>query len=295
MSNQSIDNALITQFSDMVHINAQQMNARLRKWCEVEPKKGDVWSYDGLGPVEAREITQRSAPVVFADIEHTRRKIRRRRFEVTLPIDASDVRGALLDPSQKYPKAISAAMDRVFDRIALGVAFSDVQTGREFDTTLTFAQDGGLTVNATGGFTYEKLLEVNKNFTDGEVGNDIPVEKFITVSGDEEEDMMLETELVSGDFNRQYSIEKGQMVMAVGNNIIKYGASVSNPMLTESGGERFGMAATKGAIHVGISKEVQLKVQDRSDLIETTQVQAIFELGAVRTEGKLVQKIRFTA
>jgi len=38
-----------------------------------------------------------------------------------------------------------------------------------------------------------------------------------------------------------------------------------------------------------------LKVEPRPDLIEVTQVQIVFDLGAVRTEGVLVQKVNTTA
>lgn len=92
---QTIDNLLITQFSDMLHVKAQQIRARLRPFVNIKPMVGDVFAYDGIGNVEAREVNGRVVPTQFDDIDHNRRKIRRRRFVVTLPIDASDVRGLL--------------------------------------------------------------------------------------------------------------------------------------------------------------------------------------------------------
>jgi hypothetical protein len=43
-----------------------------------------------------------------------------------------------------------------------------------------------------------------------------------------------------------------------------------------------------------MSLDLQLKIQERPDLVETTQVQAIIQLGAVRTEGVLVQQVNTT-
>ena len=294
MSNESIDKNLIIQFSDMVHEEAQQIKARLRPYTIQKPMSGDVWAYDGLGPVEAREIFGRNVPVTFSDIDHTRRKIKRRRFMIALPIDASDVRGALINPGSEYPKAVKMGMERVYDRVVLESAFADVSTGRDFESSVTFASEGS-TVDATAGLTYDKFLEIDQNFIDNEVGNDMPVDKYLTISGDENTDLMLETELVSGDFSRQFAVEKGEMTMALGYNLIKYGASVNNPLLEESGGERFLTAATKNGFCVGISKEIDISIQPRPDLVETSQVVAIFELGSVRTEGTLVQKVRTTA
>lgn len=72
-------------------------------------------------------------------------------------------------------------MERQFDRVGVEAAFADVQTGREFDTTVTFAADGGTTINATAGLVYERLLEIRKFWRNNEVGNDMP-EKYLSLS-----------------------------------------------------------------------------------------------------------------
>lgn len=294
MPNESVDKALVTQFSDMVHVAAQQMKSRLAPYCLIKKMTGDNFAYDGLGTVEAREIQGRVQPVVFDDIEHTRRKIARRRFAVTLPIDASDVRGALLDPSNKYPEAIVAAMMRQKDRVISAAAFADVLTGRDFETTVTFANDGGFTVDATSGLTYEKLLEIKQNWIDADVGTDSPESMFLAIAGDEHTDLMGEAELISGDYSREYVIDQGEMQKALGMRLVKFSGTANNPVLTESGGERFCIAATKNAFCLGVSKEFSIEVQKRTDYYETTQVQIIGQIGAVRTEGKLIQKVRTT-
>lgn len=295
MANQTVDQALIDEFSAAVHVEAQQIQARMRKYTMQGAKSGDRWTYDGIGEVDAVEVIGRNAPVVFSDVEHKRRLIRRRRFMVALPIDAKDVRGMLMNPESNYAKVVRMAMERVYDRIVFEAAFADVLTGREYDQTLTFAQDGGLTVDATGGVTYDKLLEVNKNFVDNEVGNDMPVDKYLTLTGDEEEALMGEVELVSGDYSRQMAVDKGELQRGAGIDFVKYGANARNPMFPVSGAQRQLLAGTKGGIFVGISKEISIQIQERTDLVETKQVVAIFELGAVRTEGKLLQKFSVTA
>ena len=95
---QQIDNNLIIQFADMLHVKAQQIRARLRPFVRIKQMTGDVFAYDGLGSIEAQEVQGRVQPTVFNEIDHNRRKIKRRRFVVTLPIDDSDVRALLIDP-----------------------------------------------------------------------------------------------------------------------------------------------------------------------------------------------------
>jgi len=289
-----IDNAMVTQFSDMVHIAAQQTKARLRPYVQIKQMKGDVFAYDGLGPVEASEIIGMHQPVVFSDIDHKRRKISRRRFAVTLPIDKSNVRGMLLDPQADYAMACVRAMERVFDRIVVEALFADVYTGREFGTTVAFAADGGKTVTATGGLTYEKLLEINQNYIDNEVGNDVPVTKVMGISGDEHTALMKETELISGDYSRQYVVDGGEMQKAAGLGLVKFAGAINRPILNVSGGVRSCFVMTQGAMVVGMSKEMELSIKDRPDLHETKQVEIVFEFGAVRSEGILVQKVTTT-
>ena len=289
-----IDTAMVTQFSDMVHIAAQQTKARLRPFVQIKQMKGDVFAYDGLGPVEASEIIGMHQPVVFSDIDHKRRKISRRRFAVTLPIDKSNVRGMLLDPQADYAMACVRAMERVFDRIVVEALFADVYTGREFGTTVAFAADGGKTVTATGGLTYEKLLEINQNYIDNEVGNDVPVMKVMGISGDEHTALMKETELISGDYSRQYVVDGGEMQKAAGLGLVKFAGAINRPILNVTGGVRSCFVMTQGAMVVGMSKEMELSIKDRPDLHETTQVEIVFEFGAVRSEGILVQKVTTT-
>lgn len=294
MAQETVDKHLITQFSDQVHVQAQQMKARLRPHVQVGKMTGDDWAFDTMGQVEAREIFGRIQKVEFDSIDHNRRKITKRRFAITLPIDARDIRGALLNHKQKYAEAVAKGMERQFDRIVIEKQFADVLTGRNFGTTITYATEGLPTVDATAGLTYEKLLEIMRQFIDNEVGNDMPEMFVLGISGDEHEALMKETELTSGDFTRQFAVEKGELVRAAGFIVIKYGASVNNPLLPVAAAVRDNFAMSTRSMFVGMSAEINIKVENRPDFYEVEQVQAIFELGSVRTEGNLIQRVQTT-
>lgn len=294
MAGETIDNALKIQFSDMVHIKAQQIKARMKPYVQIMKMSGDKFAYDGLGDVEATEVKGRIQPVVFQDIEHLRRKISRRRFAITLPIDASDIRGALLDPKGLYAKAIVAGMERRFDRLVVEAAFADVWTGRDFETQVTAEEDGVKTVDATGGLIYEKLLEIQQNWIDSDVGTDIPVKKVLGITGEEHTALMNETKLISGDYSRQYVVDKGELQSAVGLDIVKFAADARNPVIkVGTDNVRHCFATTTEGIVVGVSV-INLNIKERDDYYETTQVQAILEMGAVRTEGVQVQRVTTT-
>lgn len=291
----SIDNALKIQFSDMIQIKAQQIQARMRPYVQVMKLAGDKFAFDGLGDIEAQEVKGRIQPVVFQDIEHLRRKITRRRFAVTLPIDKSDIRGALLNPQGVYAASCVTAMERVFDRLVVEAMFADVWTGRDFETQITAANDGVKTVDATTGLTYEKLLEIQQNWIDADVGTDMPVKKVLGVTGEEHTDLMGEVELISGDYSRQFVVDKGEIQSAVGLDIVKFAGGAKKPILPVTAANvRSCFATTTQGIVVGVSAEPMLDISERKDYYETTQVQLIIEMGAVRTEGVHIQKVTTT-
>ena len=289
-----IDTALITQFSDMVHVRAQQMKSRLRQHFAIRKMTGDVWAYDGIGIVDATEQNERIAPTTFNSVEWNRRKISRRRFVITLPLDSSDVRAMLTNPQNDYSGVCIRAIERVFDRVGIQAALASVYTGRDFSTTVTAATDGVVTVTATSGLTYEKMIEMRRRYINAEVGNDMPETYLLLCTGDEEAVLMQETALINSLYTRQSVVDKGELRSAVGFELIKYGASVLYPMLGVSSGVRSCIATTTRGLVYGMSLDLNLKIQERPDLIETTQVQAIIQLGAVRTEGVLVQKLTTT-
>lgn len=298
MATQSIDNALMRQFSDMFHIEAEQKVSKTSPYVQFKSfNQGEDLDYKRFGKVKSQQVKGRNPKIEFADADFSNRQMIKERFTVAVPIDASDLRSTLLDPQGPIIRACMAELNRVKDRIVVKAAFADVKTGRDFSNTLTFAQDNGSTVDATAGFTYEKLLEISDNFKkrDVDMGK---VGLFITEQ--EHNQIMKETELTSSDFITQKPIPGGVINSAVGMDMIVFGSAPVNddPILNVVSTTRDNIAIAmndgSSGICVGMSKDINIKVQERADLIETTQVVATLELGAVRTEGVLVQKIQST-
>lgn len=289
-----IETAQVIQFSSAVHVASQQMKARFAPLFEVKQMAGKVYAYDGVGSIEAQELNGRFNRVNFSDLQITRRKIGRRRFSLTLPFDEDDASKVLINQEREFSQACAMAMARVYDRIGIEAAGATVYTGEEMDTAVTFSSDGGQTVTGTGGLTYDHLLTIIQNFIDAEVGNDMLEDFIFCISGDEHTALMKEIELTSGDYNRQMNVEKGSITEAVGMKLIKFAANAVNPILAVSGGVRTCLAMSTRGLCYAMPKQFEIKVQDRTDLVQTKQVQVNWTLGAVRTEGVLVQKVSTT-
>ena len=207
----TVDAHYVTQFSDRIHLAAQQKTSRLRPYVEVQTVQGENMAYDGLGTVEVSEVTTRYTAVSFTDMAHKRRKLTPSTWSVTLPIDEKDVLQMLADPQPKYVDAVVNAIMRKMDDIIYTAMFASVYTGKDFGTTVTAAADGVLTVDATGGFTYAKLLEIIQNFIDNEVGNELDVPIILGIGGEEHTDLKTEIELNSNDYDKNFEVKNGRL------------------------------------------------------------------------------------
>lgn len=287
-----LETTYITQFSAMLDTAEQQMQSRLTPIMDIFPINGDNFAYDGIGSVEGQRANGNNVRIQPTDINTNRRKLARQRIVTAVLVDEREVRAVMADPKGKLALMCNYAHERERDRVGYEQMFADVLTGREFGTTVTFADDGGQTVDATAGLTYEKLLEMTKNFIDYEV--DTTKGTFLGITGDEHTDLMSEAELTSGDYTRQFAIDKGQIQYAAGHKLITFGASVSNPILGLVSAERISFCAIGKALAFGVSSARKITAQPHPDYVESTLIKVVEEVGAVRTQGVRIQKVRLT-
>jgi hypothetical protein len=292
----SISQALVTEFTDMVHIQAEQSKSRLRGLIGEKPVRGNNASIERLDTDGiANEVTARHANTVLSEVDHTRREIKMRDFEYTIGLDKFDDLQVLIDPSSEYAGAVARKMMRTYDYLAINAALGAVNTGKQFGTSVTYANDGGTTIaHGSTGLTYDKLLTVKENFINNEVGVDDDEEILLLVTGKQHSNMMKEVELTSGDFRREAVVENGRIVSALGMRVITFGTSAKTNFLGISGSTRSCIAMSTRGVVVGVNQDITIDVDRRPDKNNMQQVQARFFLGATRREGKLIQEIQCT-
>lgn len=292
----AVDTAQITQFSNLLHTKAQQMKTRLMGKMPIIPMTGDDFAYDGTGILEARTVNERNPLIAPVNPDFTRRKMTRDRVVVELIVDNRDVRGMFEDPSSKLVEDCMFAIMRKADKIGITAATAAVLTGKSFGTSVSFATDGGQTVDATAGLTYAKLLEIIANFKKNDVGLDLPEMIYFLMSEQEEGTLLNVSQLTSGDFSRDYVVEKGQITRAVGMDIVLFGSNANIPQLSVASSVRDNIALTPKGLTYGMSKQFGVEViPDYPGYIESTYIRVLGEIGAVRTDGERVQKVQTTA
>jgi hypothetical protein len=292
----SWDNVSITEFNAALDVQEQQMNSRLLPYARRISVNGDNFAYDGLNEVNSYRANGRNPDIQPQSASFSRRKLSRERVVVTLEVDERDVRGMLTNPNADLAKMCIAAVERETDRIIYDSLFATVYTGRNFATSVSYTTDGVVAIDATSALTYEKLLEVKANYIDNEVGTDNvgALSVALGITGDEHTDLMSEVELTSGDYSSQYVIEAGVIRKALGMDLVAFGANATDPILETVGGERISFALAKNGVCLGISQDRKVEVKDHPLKVETSIINVIKEMGAVRTQGVRVQRIRLT-
>jgi hypothetical protein len=294
---QSIDQALVIEFSDQVIALAQQMNHRTKGTVRERTVSGNEFAVERLAEVRDIEITTRHAPTVAQDITHSRRQLKMRDFRVTLLLDEPDQLQTLIDPQAAYSRHMAMAMNVRKDKLVMSAAFADVKTGRNFGTTVTFANDDGSTVT-TGSvnLTYDKLLSVQQNFINNDVGTDMEEKLYIAITGSQNTALMKEEELTSGDFNRRNDFirEKGRITEAAGFQLLHFSGTNNDSIIAKASTTRDCVAYSSEGIMLGINKDMTLKVNERPDVNNALQLQATMYLNAVRVDGRRVQKVQCT-
>ena len=119
---------------------------------------------------------------------------------------------------------------------------------------------------------------------------------YLAISEEEKTDLMGENEVISTQVVTTGRTSKGGSKLdGIGAfDAVLFGSRAKVPQLTVSGGVRACVAGADRGICVGITEDLSITVNERADKNNATQIQACMFMGAVRTEGKLVQKVNTT-
>lgn len=302
--NPSIDSAALLTFRESLYALAQQTKSKLSSAGVIQylPSKGKTNNVARIGRLELVEVNARNPDKVYGDYALDNRQFSKRRFTKTIQIDAKyDINELLKDPTSDILAQLDAAKERVIDRVAIQGAVGSVLVGAPdaAPTTITAAQDGVITIDATAGFTYEIVEQVTENF----INNDLPYSDFkgsvLCVTGSENTDLMGEVEFI----NNQYINGKptaGGIITEAGTYRVELfagsktgGIQVSAPILPEGTTTRQCVALAPGAIFMSMELAA-LKVKESDSKVNSWDITIDFWINSMRAEGVKVQIITTT-
>lgn len=302
--NPSIDQAALQNFQDSFLELAQQTKSKLvvSKAVMFLSSKGKTNNLARIGRIELTEVNTRNPDKEYGDYALDNRQMTKRRFTKTITIDAKyDINELIKDPTSDILKQLNNGKERVTDRIAAAAAVGNVLVGAPdvAPTSITAAQDGVITVDATAGLTYDKITEVTENF----INNDLDYSAFegttICVTGTENTDLMGEDEFINSLYVTGKPVEKGIMENTGTFRIAMFagsktgGIQVINPILPEGVTTRQCLALAPESIAMSLELAL-LDVQRSTAKVNSWDITIDFWINAMRTEGARVQIINTT-
>lgn len=159
---QQIEKAYVNSFRAGFEQAFQQTMSRLRPYVEVERQSGEFDYYDRIGLADdMTEVTTRYGDNPVNEINHDRRRIQTRVYELGKPVDEKDLMKVLTDPSHAYTQAMVASANRKIDDIIAAGFTATAFTGKSGGTSVAFAS------STADKYTVGKISDVSQRFANG--------------------------------------------------------------------------------------------------------------------------------
>lgn len=282
-----ITTAFVEQYSANVQMLSQQMGSKLRSAVDVESITGKNAFFEQVGVTAAQKRTSRHSDTPQIDTPHARRRVSLEDYIWADLIDDVDKVRMLIDPTSSYAKAAAAAMNRSIDDVIItamnGTAYTGVSGGTS--TSLPSASKFA-TSNQSDGLTIAKLLAAKKRFDLQDVDPSIP--RYIVCGPTQISDLLATTEIKSSDYNTVKALAQGDLDSFLG---FKFITSTRLNLDSTNTDDRLCFAFTQDAIKLAIGKDIQAKIDERSDKNYSTQVYYSMSVGATRMEEVKVFQI----
>jgi hypothetical protein len=141
-ANDYIEKAYVAAFREGFEQAFQQTESKLQPYFEQETQNEEYQYFDRIGKAEdMAEDTSRFGLNPNSDINHDRRRIGLKDYELGKYIDEKDLKRVITDPMNAYTQALLASGKRKMDDIIIDKYFGTAYTGKNGTTAVTFAVD----------------------------------------------------------------------------------------------------------------------------------------------------------
>ena len=280
-----VTTAFVQQYSANVQMLSQQMGSRLRETVRIENVVGKNAFIDQIGKATAQLRTSRHGDTPQMDTPHARRRLSLASYEYADLIDDSDKVRMLIDPTSSYAQAAAAAMGRAMDDVIISAATGTASTGEtgSGSATLDATTNSVGSASSNDGLTIDKLIEAKRKLDLQDVDPSIP--RYIAVGPQQIDDLLGTTQVTSSDFNTVKALVQGDIDTFMGFRFV-----MTNRLAVSATDVRTCFAWAEDGLALGIGKDIQARIDERSDKGYATQVYYCMDIGATRMEeNKVVQ------
>jgi len=270
----------------------QQTDSRLGGAVTSDSFTGKRKQYNQLDIGTMTEITTRKGDTPDGDSTGTKYWIYRRRFEFVKTWDEDDEinLGQIALPDSDEVQSLQAASNRTKDSIIISAFDATRYIGEDGTTTDAFDSNFSIAVDyvasgatANSGLTVAKILQAKKILDEAEVDDG---DRYFATSAQQLQDMLLTTQITSGDFVNVKALVSGAVDMFAGFKFIRTerlslntGTDVRTCFAWHKSGIKF--AEIGRTVHIDL-------LPDRR---HAKQLRGVYRAGAVRTENTRVVRI----
>ena len=311
MAYDSINVAMVKQYSANVQHMLQQRGSRLRNAVQLETGKiGEEVFFDRVDQTAAQKVTSRHADSPLMDVPHERRRVSPVDYDWGKLVDNPDRLRLIMDPTSAYVESAGMAMGRAIDEEIVSAAFGNSYQSTSSSTTMagtTFAEDGGNDIYGVGayntsgvwvpgaiddtpvvGLTLDKLIRARKVLASNEADEyDMGgrPQLFLACSAAAIESMLLEDKVQSADYNVIKALVSGEVDSFMGFQFIR----TEKTTVTAYGEEC--IAFTRSGLGLCIWEDIVARVTERPDKRYSQYIYYRMTLCATRLDGKKVVRI----
>ena len=146
-----IEKAYVAAFREGFEQAFQQTESKLQSYFETESQSTEYQYFDRIGIAEAmQDATTRYGTNPTSDIDHDRRRIGLRDYELGKYIDEKDLKRVATDPMNAYTQALLASGNRKIDDIIIDKIYGSAFTGKNGTTEIKFVGGGNAAVTTSG-------------------------------------------------------------------------------------------------------------------------------------------------
>ncbi len=300
----SIDQAARLNFMDSFYALAQQTKSKLvsTRALNFLPSKGKTNNLARIGRIELSEVNTRNPDKQYGDYATDNRLFTKRRFTKTIQIDKKfDINELLTDPTSDILTQLDNAKERTIDRVALAAAVGSVFVGGP-DTapsSITAATDGVITIDGTGGFTYEIVQAITQTFINNELQQDDFKGSTLCITGSENTDLMGEDQFINQDYIKStidlagVIKEAGVYQVAVFAGSSTGGGTIAQPYLPETSTQRTCVCLAPGALSMAMEIG-DMSVVPANGKVNSVDITIDLWINAMRNEGAKVVLVTTT-
>lgn len=281
---------------------------------------GSTKIYNFIGQMTGQRKTGRNEITILTEPDYSARHLRIFTDYVASPVDMDDVIRMVNDPKADIYMEAKNALHDIRTNEIMQMFFRDVITGEAGGTTTSFPAANIIPVNYTGGkfgqnpgsanigLNMDKLLRVRSLISKQKIRVNTSPETalHVAITEDDVQDLMANKIGTLSDVYPLVDERLGQLNAS----FAKAAENINDAMfywhgfwfhviptayfLTDGSGNRQLPVWVKDGVVLGIKNDVQAKIQERPDMVETTEIKVLTKHGGIRKMDSKVYQILVT-